>query len=353
MYCVIMAGGSGTRFWPLSRKIKPKQLLNIIGQETMLQMTVDRLRKISFVEDIFIVTGPELAESILKSTKGISEKNLIIEPSGKNTAPCISLAALKISLLQSDAVMGVFPADHLIENYSEFLQSIKTADLLAKEKQSVVTIGVTPTFPSTAFGYIQKGERCDSQFPGAYLLKGFTEKPGAQTAEEYVSSGDYLWNSGMFIWRVNVLLSLIKSHMPDLHRHLDKIKSLMGSEEDIAPVWDEITPQSIDYGIMEQVSSNSFVVKADFEWDDVGSWNAVYDILPKDNENNVIHGNGIVLSGSDNLIHSPNHFTAVVGLDNVVVVHTEDATLVVHKDKVEKVKTLVKHISETGKKELL
>ena len=186
-----MAGGSGTRFWPLSRRAKPKQLLDIVGDKSMLQMTVDRLKKLKVVEDIFIVTGAELAEKILKSIKGISAENIIIEPSGKNTAPCIGLAALRIGELQKDAVMGVFPADHLIVGQRKFVRAISTSNRLAKQKQTVVTIGIIPTFPSTAYGYIQYTKESTAHYLDAHSLKAFAEKPHLRLAERFIESGDF------------------------------------------------------------------------------------------------------------------------------------------------------------------
>lgn len=353
MYCVIMAGGSGTRFWPLSRRAKPKQLLDIVGDKSMLQMTVDRLKKLKVVEDIFIVTGAELAEKILKSIKGISAENIIIEPSGKNTAPCIGLAALRIGELQKDAVMGVFPADHLIVGHRKFVRAISTSNRLAKQNQTVVTIGIIPTFPSTAYGYIQHTKESTAHYLDAHSLKAFAEKPHLRLAERFIESGDFLWNSGIFFWRVDVLMDLMKTHLPDLHDRLQKMKSLLNQKEDITAIWEGIVPQSIDYGIMEKVASNAYVVRADFDWNDVGSWNAVCDILQKNKKGNVVRGNGLVLNGKENFIHSYDHFTAVLGLDNVVVVHTEDATLVVHKDQAEEVKLLVEKMGKTDWDDLL
>jgi len=353
MYCVIMAGGSGTRFWPLSRRARPKQLLDIVGEKSMLQLTVDRLKRLKIVEDIFIVTGTELAEPILKSINGISAENIIIEPSGKNTAPCIGLAALRIGEFKEDAVMGVFPADHLIVGHQKFVRAINTSNRLAKKNQTVVTVGITPTFPSTAYGYIQHTKEGAAHYLDTYHLKAFAEKPHLRLAERFIESGDFLWNSGIFFWRVDVLMDLMKTHLPDLHSHLQQIKSLLNHKKDITAIWEGIVPQSIDYGIMEKVASNAYVVRADFDWNDVGSWNAVCDILQKNKKGNVVRGNGLVLNGKENYIHSYDHFTAVLGLDNIVVVHTEDATLVVHKDQAEEVKSLVERIGKSNREDLL
>ena len=348
-----MAGGSGTRFWPLSRKENPKQLLNILGGNSMLQMTVDRLRKIKLVDDIFIVTRSDLANKIIDSIDGISEKNIIIEPTGKNTAPCIGLSALHLEMLKKDSVMGVFPADHFIVGHRKFVKALSTAKQLAKQNHAVVTIGVKPTYPSTAYGYIQHNRDEDANQFNVSRLKTFAEKPHLSLAKRFIKSGDFLWNSGIFIWRVDVILNLMKTHLPDMYKQLIKMKPILKKKQNIRNLWESITPESIDYGIMEKVASDAYVVQADFEWNDLGSWNAVYDILPKNKRGNVVRGEGMVLNGKNNLIHSQDHFAAVIGLENVVVIRTDDATLVVHKDKVEDVKSLVNKMTGSKHEELL
>ena len=353
MYCVIMAGGSGTRFWPLSRKDSPKQLLNIIGGNSMLQMTVDRLRKIKFVDDIFIVTRSDIADKIIETIKRIPKENIIVEPSGKNTAPCIGLSALHLEMLKKDSVMGVFPADHLIVGHLKFEKALKTANKLVQKKHSIATIGIKPTHPSTAYGYIQHTKNeVTGQFD-TYHLKTFAEKPHLNLAKRFIKSGDFLWNSGIFIWRVNVLLDLMKVYLPDLYKQLIKMKPILKKKQDIRNLWESITPESIDYGLMEKVASDAYVIKADFEWNDLGSWDALYDILPKNKGGNVVRGEGMVLNGKNNFIHSQDHFTAVVGLENVVIVHTDDATLVVHKDQVEEVRSMVDLVTESNRTDLL
>ena len=348
-----MAGGSGTRFWPLSRKENPKQLLNIVGGSSMLQMTIDRLRKIKFVDDIFIVTRSDLADRIAETIEGIPIENIIVEPSGKNTAPCIGLSALHLEMLKKDSVMGVFPADHLIVGHQKFQKALKTANQLVQEKYSITTIGIKPTYPSTAYGYIQYTKDKVAGQDDTFHLKTFAEKPHFSLAKRFIKSGDFLWNSGIFIWRANVLLDLMKVYLPDLYKQLIKMKPIIKKNQDISNLWEAITPESIDYGIMEKVGSDAYVIKADFEWSDLGSWNALYDILPKSNGGNVVRGEGMVLNGKDNFIHSQDHFTAVVGLENVVIIHTDDATLVVHKDQVEKVKSMVDLVTKSNREDLL
>ncbi|MFH1852349.1 MAG: mannose-1-phosphate guanylyltransferase [Candidatus Neomarinimicrobiota bacterium] len=351
MYCVILAGGRGTRFWPFSRMQRPKQLLNIIGDISMLQMTVDRLRKIPGVKEIFIATGADLAPVIKKEVTHIKPENIIVEPSGKNTAPGIGLAALRLAALDKDEVMGVFPADHLVVGHHEFEKAVKTAAHLARKKKSLVTIGVNPTFPATGYGYIQFAADSDEDHLDAYRVKTFAEKPPLDLARQFLESGEFLWNSGIFVWEIGTFFSEMRRHMPDLHHSLELIREL-DVNESIADIWNDISAESIDYGLMEK-TDNIYVIKARFEWNDVGSWNAVYDICPKNGNRNVLRGDGVILNGHDNFVQSDGRFTAVVGVDNLVVVNTADATLVIPKDQVESVKELVELLKNEERKDLL
>ncbi|MGY8780954.1 MAG: mannose-1-phosphate guanylyltransferase [Fidelibacterota bacterium] len=345
MYCVIMAGGRGTRFWPASRKQNPKQLLNIVGNESMLQMTVDRLVKIKNVEDVFIVTGPDLAPKIEKTIKGINPKNIIIEPSGKDTAAAIGLAALHIKKIREDAVMSVFPADHLVVGAQAFAKTFRSAIQLANKNDCLVTIGVVPTFPAIGYGYIQFDKNSLEDHLNCFKVKTFAEKPHKELAERFLESGDFLWNGGMFTWKVSSFFNKIKIYMPDLNDKLVKIEKKIANNQGFTELWNSIKPESIDYGLMEK-SDDIYVVKAEFDWNDLGSWDTVFDVSTKSKEHNVIRGEGVVIEGKNNLIQSNGHFTAVIGVDNLVVVNTKDATLVVPREKVEDVKKLVKYLEK-------
>lgn len=347
-----MAGGRGTRFWPSSRKENPKQLLNIVGNEPMLQMTVDRLKKMKNVEDIFIVTGPDIAPKIRKMIKGVKPRNIIVEPSGKNTAPAIGLAALHIKNLREDAVMGVFPADHIIVGAQKFARAVRSAIQLANKNGSLVTIGIEPTFASTGYGYIQYDQKSPEDHLNGFKVKTFAEKPHRALAQRFLESGDFLWNGGMFVWKVETLLDEIAKHMPDLSVQLGKIDERITKKQDFTRLWNNIETESIDYGLMEK-SKDIYVVKAEFEWNDLGSWESVYDVSPKSKDKNVIRGEGVVIEGQNNLIQSNGRFTAVIGADNLVVVNTEDATLVVPREKVEDVKALVKYLEKKKRNDLL
>jgi len=350
MHCVILAGGSGTRFWPYSRKDNPKQLLNIVGDKTMLQITIDRLRKLKSTSEIYIITKQELYESILKSIKHIKAENIIIEPSAKNTAPAIALVAQKIFMNNKNAVMGVFPADHLIVGHNHFEKSLDSAFSLVKKEQILVTIGIKPSYPSTAYGYIQYKPWTKNK--NGYHVKTFAEKPHETLAKRFIKSGDFLWNAGIFVWGVKSLLLSLEKHMPDLHDAIKKIGLRIEKSDSFDDIWESILPESIDYGLMEK-ANNIFVIPAEFEWNDLGSWDALYDMFSKKENDNVIRGLGTVLKGKNNFIQSKDRFTAVIGIDDVVVVNTDDATLIVPRNKVEKVKDLVAWLDKKNHKELL
>ena len=350
MHCVILAGGSGTRFWPYSRKDNPKQLLNIVGDKTMLQITIDRLRKLKSTSEIYIITKQELYEPILKSIKHFKAENIIVEPSAKNTAPAIALVAQKIFMNNKNAVMGVFPADHLIVGHNHFEKSLNSAFSLVKKEQILVTIGIKPSYPSTAYGYIQYEPGTKNK--NGYHVKTFAEKPHETLAKRFIKSGDFLWNAGIFVWEVKSLLLSLEKHMPDLHDAIKKIGLRIEKSDSFDDIWESILPESIDYGLMEK-ANNIFVIPAEFEWNDLGSWDALYNIFSKKENDNVVRGLGTVLEGKNNFIQSKDRFTAVIGIDDIVVVNTDDATLIVPRNKVEKVKDLVAWLDKKNHKELL
>ena len=352
MRCVILAGGSGSRFWPKSRNHRPKQLLNIIGDKSMLQITIDRLKSIKFVEEIFIITRSDLYNLIIDEISGIAEKNIIVEPSGKNTAPAIGMMASLFALEDQSQIMGVFPADHLIMDQQEFEAAVSNAYKTAKAGENLVTIGIKPYYPSTAYGYIQYDEVSDKKSMNAFPVKTFAEKPHEKLAKRFLSSGDFLWNGGMFFWQVSTFMKSMNRSMPELMSILLKIAPRLKNKENITGLWNKIEAESIDYGLLEK-AENIYVVTANFKWNDIGSWRSLYDILNSDKKGNIVRGDSVVMEGSDNLIDSEKKFTAVIGLDNVVVINTEDATLIVDKNKVEKVKDLVQYLKESDKTDLI
>ncbi len=350
-----MAGGRGTRFWPLSRNSRPKQLLKIIGDTTMLQMTVDRLRKVKFVEDIYVVSGPDLAQIIGSEIDGISEENIIIEPSGKNTAPCIGLAAQHLLKRDPEPVMGVFPSDHLIVGHRPFSGALRIARDLAVSDHHLVTFGVVPSSPHTGYGYIQFDKQIELSEGKAFRVKTFAEKPTPRVAQRFLKSGDFLWNSGMFVWRAVSFMDAMEHLMPEHFRVLVEIGDTIGKRNYLSTLndkWSFLSPESLDYGILEH-AENICVVQAEFEWSDVASWNSYYDVLSRNGDGNVVRGDGIIVEGKGNLIYSTDKLTAVVGLDNVAVVNTPDATLVVSRDRAEEIKKVVDLLKKEGRDELL
>ena len=352
MKCVILAGGSGTRFWPYSRHHHPKQLLNIIGDTSMLQMTVDRLKKIKKVTDIYIITRKNLYDLIIQNIKGIKPDHVIVEPSGKNTAPAIGMMAAYLAIDNPDAVMGIFPADHLIVGHRKFEKAVSTANHLAKKGDNLVTIGIKPNYPSTAYGYIQYDEKSEEDHIDAYHVKTFAEKPHKKLAERFIASGDFVWNAGMFFWRAGVFMDSLKTFMPDLADSLNKIAPKLHAGEQFDGLWKFIDPESIDYGLLEK-ADNIYVVTGDFKWNDIGSWSALYDVLNTRDDGNIVRGNGKVMNGKNNLIQSNGRFTAVLGISDLVVVNTDDATLIVPRDKVEDVKDLVAFLKKDGQNNLI
>ena len=352
MRCVILAGGSGTRFWPYSRSSRPKQLLNIVGEKSMLQMTVDRLKKIKKITHIYIITRKDLYDQIIEEVDGVDSKNVIVEPSGKNTAPAIGMMAALFQLNHKDEIMGVFPADHLIVGHKKFEKAINTADYIARKDSNLVTIGIKPTFASTAYGYIQYDENSEIDHFDSYHVKAFAEKPHGKLAKRFLSSGDFLWNAGMFFWKVDTFMDSLNKYLPELHDSLTKIAPKLSSGESFDDLWDLIEPESIDYGLLEK-ASNIYVVSGEFRWNDIGSWNALYDILNPSKGGNIVKGNGEVIKGKNNLIHSNGRLTAIVGADDLIVINTDDATLVVPNDKVEDVKELVEMLKTSGKDNLI
>ncbi|MFH1861680.1 MAG: mannose-1-phosphate guanylyltransferase [bacterium] len=343
-HAIIMAGGVGTRFWPRSRKKKPKQLLNILGKKTLIQETVTRISPLVAQENILIVTTKSLAPEIRRLLPQLQDENFVIEPVGRNTAPCIGLAALKVTEKDPDGIMVVLPADHLISDVERFLECLRHAIETVKYNDAIVTLGIHPTHPETGYGYIQYDVH--SQHPtGAYNVKTFAEKPYLDTAKLFLASGDFLWNSGIFIWSVQRILREIEQSMPDLHSALNEIRCLKGSNKEatLESIYHNLRPNSIDYGVMER-ATNVAVVKGDFYWTDVGSWAEVYKISPKDENGNVNLNNHIFFNSRDCYVVSEDRFVVMLGVKNLIVVNTPDALLICHRDSAQDVKLVVEHM---------
>ncbi len=353
-----MAGGRGERFWPRSRRFYPKQLLPITGKRTMIQETVRRISSLIPRDNIFIVAGEELAKEIRKQLPELKRNNLILEPFGRNTASAIGLAAITIEKINREAIMVVLPADHLIKEKRKFLRTISTAVEVAKEGK-LVTLGITPTRADTGYGYIESGKRIE--IPGTrkdtqiYMVRRFVEKPDEAKAKEYLRNGKYLWNSGMFIWKVEAILQGIKEHMFELYQGLVEISRARGvssKKKVILRVYREIESISIDYGVMEK-SKNIAVVKADFHWDDVGSWLSMERIYKKDREENVIQGKFIGIDTSRCVIVGDKQLIATVGVSDLIVVSTPEAVLISSRKSAQDVKKLVGKLADDGLKKYL
>lgn len=343
MYSVIIAGGIGKRFWPRSRRERPKQLLDVIGDTTMLQMTYERLKVISDEKKIYIVTSQNMKESILKTMKGFPEKNIICEPSGKNTAPAIGLATTIILNKDPEAVIGVFSADHYISNIAEFKKSVAIGYRFARDHTALVTFGIKPIRPATGYGYIQYDKNVKVVEGSVYKVKTFAEKPNQSTAQRFLESGEFLWNSGMFVWKGINILNAIKHFIPELYSCLHSIgKSIDTAEFDatLKHHWAMIQSISIDYGIMEK-AKNVYVVLGNFDWSDVGSWDAVYDLKAKDENGNVLIGDVATLDTQGCYFYSSKNLIAAIGVSNLIVVQSRDSILIVKRGDTERVKELV------------
>jgi len=347
MYCVIMAGGSGTRFWPRSRAEKSKQYLSIQGKRTLIQSTVDRISSYASGEHLYIVSKASQKEQLVKQVGSIPEKNYIFEPEGKNTAPCLGLAALHIQKRNAEAVMIVLPADHLIGNKELFKKTIFAGVQVARENDSLVTIGITPDRPATGYGYIQRDKLiADISQISAYTVKTFAEKPDIETAKRFLESGDFFWNSGMFIFKVSVFLKSLEEHLPEMYDALMDIRKVIGKPEYddvLKKTYKQIKNISIDYGIMEK-ADNVSMVKGDFEWNDLGSWEQVYRLAKKDRNGNAITGKAVCLDTHNSYIYSDSEIIALVGCDDLIVVKDQGVTLICKRDRAEDVKKVVEKI---------
>jgi len=344
LYALIMAGGIGTRFWPRSKEKTPKQLLKIFNSKTMIQNTVERLEGLIESENIFVITNKIQRDEIVKQLKNIPEKNILIEPFGKNTAACIGLASIFIEQFDPEAVTLVLPADHIIKEKEEFHNTLKRASEFAYKSKGLVTIGVQPTRPETGYGYIQIDEREVEE--GIYNVYTFAEKPNYATAVRFLESGDFFWNSGMFIWRIDSILNEIREYLPELSEGLEKLKKSFSSDnfdELLENIYRKLRSISIDYGIMEK-SKKVFLTKGKFTWSDVGSWEEVYQLSAKDEHGNAVNGKAYTDMTMDSYIYSPDKFTALIGVDNLIVINTKDSLLICRRDRSQDVKKIVEHL---------
>jgi mannose-1-phosphate guanylyltransferase len=350
-----MAGGSGTRLWPASREARPKQLLGLLSERTMLQEACQRVAPLVPDDQIFVMTSEAYTDVVRQQIPQVPAANIIGELEGHGTAPCIGLSALYLKRLAPEAVMAVLTADHHIEKADELRRALGAAAQVA-EGSCLVTLGIRPNRPATGYGYIERAEKL-AQISGldVYRVEKFTEKPDLPTAQAFVESGRYYWNSGMFIWRVSAILQEFGKLMPRFYAQLMEIDAALGTTEERAVlerVWPQVENETIDYGIMEHAEDVA-VIPVDIGWSDVGDWTALSELLPTDEEGNVVVGQHVGLDTTGCLIHGSRRLVATIGLEDMIVVDTEDALLVCPRERAQEVRDLVKKLKESGREEYL
>lgn len=351
---LIMAGGRGERFWPKSRKNMPKQFLSLTDDgKTMIQLTVERISPMVKIEDVYVATNKDYKSLVLEQLPGLPEQNVLCEPVGRNTAPCIGLGAMHIAKKYDDAMMFVLPSDHLIKFNKMFIRTLQDACEVAEKDDNLVTIGIVPDYPETGYGYI----KFDSQISdgNAYKVERFVEKPSLEVAKEYLATEEYLWNSGMFIWKTSSILKNLQKFMPETFESLKLIQDAIGTEHEEAVLEKEfygIQSQSIDYGIMEK-ADDIYILLGAFGWDDVGSWLAVERIKKTNEFGNVVNGNIITVNTHNCVIQGENKLIATIGLEDMIVVDTEDATLICSKDHAGDIKKVLENLKICNREEYI
>lgn len=340
---LIMAGGKGTRFWPLSTEEKPKQFLNLIGKETMIQMTVNRIKPIIPIERIFVCTGEMYVDLVKEQLPELPERNIIVEPEGRNTAPCIALSAMVIDRYYKNSNMVVLPSDHLINDEEEFRNTLLAADRFIKEKdEAIVTLGMNPNRPEVGYGYIKySNEVLKSNDFRIIKVDAFVEKPNLDIAKKYLREGNYLWNGGMFIWSINNVINQINMYSPNTYNALINVMEVSEDklQQTINDNYENTEATSIDYAVLEK-SKDVYVIPSNFGWDDVGSWEALDRYREKDESGNVLVGQSKAVKANNNLVISSNNSVVVEGLDDIYVIESGGKVLVGHKSNVANVKEL-------------
>lgn len=346
-YAVIMAGGGGTRLWPLSTKSRPKQLLSFEDNNSLFALAVERLKGLFNQENIIVVTIAEQVPALREQMPELSLDQFIIEPQPRGTASVVGLAAISLLRKNSDAVMAVLTADHIIENVSLFHSLLKSAFLLA-ENNHLITLGIKPTYPATGYGYINTGNKLN--LADAFIVERFVEKPDEKTASQYFQDGSFYWNSGMFIWRADRILKEFKRQMPDLYLRLNQISDLFEKDDfrdAFRHIWSSIKPETIDFGIMENAKDVLMLKAEALGWNDVGCWDSLYDFLPANSTGNVIKNKNTVLIDSKDVLlfgENSNKIIAVLGVDDLVIIDTEKALLICKKGETQRIKQVIEEL---------
>ena len=353
-YAVIMAGGSGTRLWPLSRRNHPKQALRLVGERTMFQYAVERIRSIFPPERILVVTLARHASIMMEQVPDLPPGNFILEPEGRGTAPAIGLAAIHIADQDPEARMAILTADHFITKAQHFCEVLAAAEKVADGR--LVTLGIQPSSPSTGFGYIHQGPLAGEEngFP-FYAVERFTEKPDLATARNMVESGEYSWNSGMFVWQVGRIVKEFQRQMPDFYSQLMEVKSALDTPEYnsvLERVWPRVKKETIDYGIMER-AGDVVVIPVDIGWTDIGSWGSLFNLLPADADDNVFVGPHIKIDTKGCLVFGGKRLVAVMGVQDLVIIDTDDVVMVCSREREQDVKALVELLKQTQQVSLL
>lgn len=354
-YAVIMAGGGGTRLWPVSRRSHPKQTISLIEERSLFQATTNRLEGLFPPERILVVTVEEQAENLRKQAPHLPSDNFLLEPQPRGTASVVGLASVVLQKRDPDAVMVVLPSDHYIRNRDLFYLLLRVAVDVA-EKEYLVTLGITPTYPATEYGYIQRGVALPERFAyPAYQVLSFKEKPDEVQAGQMLATNDHSWNSGMFLWRADTILGEISRQMPDLHTALTQIRAAWGTKEQettLTALWPSLYSQTIDYGVMENAEKVAVLPASGLEWSDIGNWNSLFDVLVPDNDGNIVFsGHHIPIDTSSSLVYGNNdeRLIVTIGVDNLIIVDTGDVLLVCRKDQAAKVRKAVDNLKNSDR----
>jgi mannose-1-phosphate guanylyltransferase len=361
---VLLAGGRGTRFWPRSRTRTPKQLLNITGDETMLRQTVSRLAPLFASRNFWAVTNVEQAQAVRRELRGIPATHILAEPVGRNTAAAIGLAAIHLAHDHGDALMAVLPSDSYVADVAQYRRLVRAALDLARTPGNLVVLGIPPTRPETGYGYIEAGSSASAAKPGgltAYVVRRFTEKPALPLARRYLSAGRFYWNAGMFFWRASTFLENLRRFLPATHAALADLAKTIGTRKYAATlrrIYPKLENISVDFAIMEPATRDArtpsvFVLPAKVGWSDIGSWQAVFELLAAQPGANVSAGPHFALDATGNYLWSPKKFIAAIGVNNLVVVETDDAILICPRDRSQDVGKIVKHLEQQKRKNLV